>query len=126
MPDDKAEEAIAELGGERNLVVRGPKPPVIDRPEPSRGSAELPTFEKGEEVATRKAYGPALAALGAADPRIVALDGEVSNSTGVADFIEAHPDRFFEMFIAEQQMVDRKSTRLNSSHVAISYAVFCL
>ena len=105
MPDDKAEEAIAELGSERNLVVRGPKPPVIDRPEPSRGSAELPTFEKGEEVATRKAYGPALAALGAADPRIVALDGEVSNSTGVADFIEAHPDRFFEMFIAEQQMV---------------------
>ena len=36
---------------------------------------------------------------------MVALDGEVSNSTGVADFVETHPERFFEMFIAEQQMV---------------------
>src|SRR5690625_4590218 len=126
MPDDKAEEAIAELGGERNLVVRGPKPPVIDRPEPSRGSAELPTFEKGEEVATRKAYGPALAALGAADPRIVALDGEVSNSTGVADFIEAHPDRFFEMFIAEQQMVAAATGMSSRGYLAFasSFAAF--
>src|SRR5699024_3215162 len=105
MPQDKAEEAIAELGGERDLVARGPKPPVIERSQPSRGAVELPRFEKGEEVATRKAYGPALAALAAGDPRIVALDGEVSNSTGVADFVSAHPERFFEMFIAEQQMV---------------------
>ena len=105
LPQDRAEEAIAALGGERSLQVRGPKPPRIDRPAPHRGTVELPRFETGEEVATRKAYGPALSALADVDERVVALDGEVSNSTGVADFVEAHPDRFFEMFIAEQQMV---------------------
>ena len=55
-------------------------------------------------MATRKAYGDALAALGAR-PEVVALDGEVSNSTYAEEFAQAHPDRFFEMFIAEQQMV---------------------
>ncbi len=56
-------------------------------------------------MATRKAYGDALAALGGADGRVVALDGEVSNSTYSEIFHAAHPERFFEMFIAEQQMV---------------------
>jgi len=55
-------------------------------------------------VATRKAYGEALAALGAR-PDIVAMDGEVSNSTYANLFAQAHPGRFFEMYIAEQQMV---------------------
>ena len=106
IPGDKAEEAIAALGGERSLQVRGPKPPQIETADRTpRGTVQLPAFERGEEVATRKAYGPALTALADVDPRVVALDGEVSNSTGVADFVEAHPERFFEMFIAEQQMV---------------------
>ncbi|ATG53200.1 transketolase [Brachybacterium vulturis] len=106
MPEDKAEEAIDALGGERSLQVRGPKPPTLEpAPHSPRGAVELPVFTPGEEVATRKAYGPALTALAEVDPRVVALDGEVSNSTGVADFVEAHPERFFEMFIAEQQMV---------------------
>ena len=69
------------------------------------GALELPRYELGEEVATRKAYGDALAALGAADGRVVALDGEVSNSTYAEIFGAAHPERFFEMFIAEQQLV---------------------
>lgn len=106
MPEEKAEEAIASLGGERSLQVRGPMPPEGGAGTGSRrGEVELPTFELGDEVATRKAYGPALTALAEVDPRVVALDGEVSNSTGVADFVETHPERFFEMFIAEQQMV---------------------
>src|SRR5919109_5272282 len=57
------------------------------------------------EVATRKAYGDALAALGAGRGDVVALDGEVSNSTYAEIFAKAHPDRYFEMFIAEQQMI---------------------
>jgi transketolase len=56
-------------------------------------------------VATRKAYGEALAALGGDRGDVVALDGEVSNSTHAEIFRDAHPERFFEMYIAEQQMV---------------------
>jgi transketolase len=56
-------------------------------------------------VATRRAYGEALAALGAERGDVVALDGEVSNSTYSEIFAKAHPDRYFEMFIAEQQMI---------------------
>jgi transketolase len=59
----------------------------------------------GDEVATRKAYGDALKALGDARADVVALDGEVSNSTYAEIFAEAHPERYFEMYIAEQQMV---------------------
>ncbi|MER7083441.1 transketolase, partial [Saccharopolyspora kobensis] len=65
----------------------------------------LPAFEPGTEVATRKAYGEALRALGDRRGDVVALDGEVSNSTFAEMFREAHPDRYFEMYIAEQQMV---------------------
>jgi len=61
--------------------------------------------ELGQEVATRKAYGEALAALGTARGDVVALDGEVSNSTFAEIFKQAHPDRFFEMYIAEQQLI---------------------
>jgi transketolase len=56
-------------------------------------------------VATRRAFGDALAALGASNGRIVALDGEVGNSTYTGIFGEAHPDRYFEMYIAEQQLI---------------------
>jgi transketolase len=103
---DNPEEAIAELGGERNIVVRVAKP---EGGEPhvfeTTGSLELPAWELGEEVATRRAYGDALAALGAARGDVVALDGEVSNSTYAEIFRDAHPDRYFEMYIAEQQMI---------------------
>jgi transketolase len=104
---DHPEESIAELGGERNIVVDVPKPELQGEPHrfETSGPLELPTWQHGEEVATRRAYGDALAALGAARGDVVALDGEVSNSTYAEIFAEAHPDRFFEMYIAEQQMV---------------------
>ena len=63
------------------------------------------SYELGKEVATRKAYGDALAALGKARGDVVALDGEVSNSTYAEIFAKALPERYFEMFIAEQQLV---------------------
>ncbi len=107
-PADMASRAIAELGGERNLVVRGASRSVS--PEPSAaaaadGALALPAYAVGDNVATRKAYGDALVALGAHYPRVVALDGEVSNSTHADEFAKAYPDRYFEMFIAEQQLV---------------------
>jgi transketolase len=101
---DDPEHAIEELGGIRNIIVDVAKP---DRAEPHRfdtGPLELPRYEIGEEVATRKAYGEALAALGKADGLVVGLDGEVSNSTFAEIFAEAEPERYFEMYIAEQQM----------------------
>jgi transketolase len=103
---DEAKRAIAELGGERNLTVK-PRPPDPHQPL-ARGATqavELPTYKLGDKVATRKAYGDALVALGAARPEVVALDGEVSNSTYAAEFAKAYPDRYFEMYIAEQQLV---------------------
>jgi transketolase len=106
-PLDDPEAAIAELGGERDLTVRVAAPDLD--PEPHRFSvaakAGLPTWSTGEQVATRSAYGEALTVLGAARPDVVALDGEVSNSTHSDLFAKAHPDRYFEMFIAEQQMI---------------------
>jgi transketolase len=105
-PLAEAEEAIEELGGERHLQVTPAAPP--EEGEPHRfetEGGELPQWELGEEVATRNAYGDALAALGKQRGDIVALDGEVSNSTLSHVFDEAHPDRYFEMFIAEQQMI---------------------
>ncbi|HEY6796781.1 MAG TPA: transketolase, partial [Kineosporiaceae bacterium] len=123
LPSDMAERAIAELGGVRHLVVRGPRPAVAtswagtDTAGPATDArTELTTTEAtgaaaparyglGDKIATRKAYGDALVALGARNPRVVALDAEVSNSTYTSEFARAYPDRYFEMFIAEQQLV---------------------
>ncbi|HXJ19515.1 MAG TPA: transketolase [Polyangia bacterium] len=106
---DEEAKALAELGwkpGTPARVVTPAAPPASKprAPEP-QGKLELPTYAPGTEVATRAAFGDALAALGAANPRIVAIDGEVSNSTYTDRFDKAHPRRFFEIYIAEQQMV---------------------
>ncbi|MER5939866.1 transketolase [Streptomyces sp. NPDC001928] len=104
LPD--ADAAIAELGGPRDLRVRVHEPPATRALHSvPTGNLELPRWERGEKVATRDAYGQALAALGTARSDVVALDGEVSDSTRAEFFAKEHPDRFFECYIAEQQMV---------------------
>jgi transketolase len=104
---DNPEEAIEELGGARDIVVDVAKPDRSGEPHrfETSGGLELPSWDEGEEVATRRAYGEALAALGSARGDVVALDGEVNNSTYAEIFAEAHPERYFEMYIAEQQLV---------------------
>jgi transketolase len=106
LPADLAERAIAALGGPTDLRVTSPSPeegkPALT-PNPG-ANVKLPSYELGEKVATRKAYGDAIAAL-AVRPEVVALDGEVSNSTHAEEFKKVRPDGFFEMFIAEQQLV---------------------
>ncbi len=103
---DDPEAAIAELGGIRNITIDVAKPEFDGEPHRfEHGTLELPSYEVGDDVATRKAYGDALKALGDARGDVVALDGEVSNSTYAEIFRDAHPDRYFEMYIAEQQMV---------------------
>jgi transketolase len=104
LPAEMAERAIIELGGERHLTISGPRPEdgsVRTRPS---GDVSLPRYELGAKVPTRLAFGQALAAVGArAD--VVGLDGEVGNSTHMEEFAKAYPERYFEMFIAEQQLV---------------------
>jgi len=103
---DDPEAAIEELGGDRDILIEVQKPNTEPkRHEFETGPLELPSYDLGEEVATRKAYGDTLAALGKGRGDVVALDGEVSNSTYAEEFAKELPERYFEMYIAEQQMV---------------------
>ena len=105
LPPDMAERAIKELGGIRNLKVKTQKPEhAAVLKKPAAREPVLPIYKKEDKVATRKAYGDALLAL-AAIPEVVAMDGEVSNSTHADEFAKAHPERFFEVWISEQQLV---------------------
>jgi transketolase len=104
---DEAARALAELGnpaGNLRVEMAGPNPGPAARTAPAR-KYEPPRYEVGSRVATREAFGDALRALGDERTDVVALDGEVSNSTYSERFGKAHPDRFFEIFIAEQQLV---------------------
>ncbi|WP_447976853.1 transketolase [Candidatus Nitrospira bockiana] len=86
-------------------------PLEIRRPEHRVNGAKpvkpmaAPAYQPTDSVATREAFGTALAALGAANPQVVALDADVKNSTFTDKFAKQFPDRFFENFIAEQNMV---------------------
>jgi transketolase len=102
---EEAEQALEEMGGVRNIRVDVAKPEGGEAHRFEPGGGEWPAYEVGSEVATRKAYGDALAALGAERGDVVALDGEVDNSTYAEIFGEAHPERYFQMYIAEQQMI---------------------
>ncbi|PSM43120.1 transketolase [Streptomyces dioscori] len=104
LPD--ADEAIEELGGVRDLRVEVRQPQAARMLHAVRaGHLDLPRWETGDEAATRDAYGQALAALGSSRADVVALDGEVSDSTRAEFFAKEHPERFFECYIAEQQLV---------------------
>jgi transketolase len=104
LPKPMAERAIVELGGERHLTVTGLEPEAGTPRAWPDGEVSLPRYELGDKVATRLAFGQALAAVGARGT-VVALDGEVGNSTHLEEFSKAYPERYFEIFIAEQQLV---------------------
>ena len=104
---EECDRALKEIGEiDRSLQGEIALPDEI-RPErkgPDRPIKKM-DYPADKPVATRKAYGNALARIYAQFPDIVSLDGEVSNSTYAEIFKEAHPERFFEMYIAEQNMV---------------------
>jgi transketolase len=104
-PLDDPEAAIAELGGERTIAIDVSKPEPFEPRRFDSGLIELPRYDVGAEVATRKAYGDALVALGRGRGDVVALDGEVSNSTYANEFAKEIPERYFEMYVAEQQLI---------------------
>ena len=106
---EELEKALAELQGQ--FVAEGgppptPQPPrVVGRPAPRKATIGPSIYKPGDSVATREAYGAALARLAAGDDRIVALDADVKNSTFSEKFEQEHPDRFYQTFIAEQAMI---------------------
>jgi len=106
LDEEKEEQALKELGEVDTRVTGTITMPEDTKPAvPDAAEAEPLHYKLGDEVATRKAYGQALKRLYPQYPTIVGLDGEVCNSTRAKFFRDAYPDRFFEMFIAEQNMV---------------------
>lgn len=108
----EVEAALAELDAQ--IIPTSDPAPIIATPASRRSEGALPDFvaamptpayKPGDLVATREAYGTALAALGGLDDRIVALDADVKNSTFSDRFEKVHPGRFYQTFIAEQAMI---------------------
>ncbi|XP_013370710.1 PREDICTED: transketolase-like protein 2 [Chinchilla lanigera] len=131
MPKERADAIIkvieSQIQTNRNLM---PKPPIEDSPQINISNIKmtsLPAYKVDEMVATRKAYGMALAKLGHACDRVIALDGDTKNSTFSEIFKKDHPDRFIECFIAEQNMVSVAvgcATRDRTIAFASTFAAF--
>jgi transketolase len=110
---DETDRAIEEL--EAQFVPEAGERPAIPLPAKSAAEPDLPadprvlmpapSYTRGDLVATREAYGAALAALGKIDARVVALDADVGNSTFSEKFEAVAPERFYQLYIAEQAMV---------------------
>uniref|UniRef100_A0AAZ3S111 Transketolase n=1 Tax=Oncorhynchus tshawytscha TaxID=74940 RepID=A0AAZ3S111_ONCTS len=132
MPKDRAEEAIKDLESQ----IQNPNKTICpELPNEDTAPADLspltlpspPNYKIGDKVATRKAYGVALAKLGQSSPRVVALDADMKNSTFSEMFHKAYPERFVECFIAEQNMVSVAigcATRDRTVAFASTFAAF--
>lgn len=110
LPKDMAEMVMKDLqsrimNSSKHLY---PPAPVEDSPPVSLRNVRMPSapsYKAGEKIATRKAYGMALAKLGRYNERVVALDGDTNNLTYSEIFKNEHPNRFVECYIAQQNMV---------------------
>ena len=100
---DRALEELGKIDRTARGDIAAPQGMKPMKVEPA--SIPDPEYKTGDSIATRKAYGNALKRIYPRFTEIVSLDGEVSNSTMAEVFQEAYPDRFFEMYIAEQNMV---------------------
>jgi transketolase len=125
VPADREGEAIEELGGIRSITVQPPKPdpflPAVVRIVHATAAPDYP-----EGIATRKAFGETLAWLAGQRPDLVVLDGEVGNSTYTEDFDAVAPERFFQMFIAEQSIIGAQTglQALGKTAFASSFGAF--
>jgi transketolase len=109
---EEMDAAVAELERQLVPVAAGvdlaaaiPKPASRPAAPATPTALTAPPYKLGEQVATREAYGAAIARLGAADERVVALDADVKNSTFSDKFEKVFPERFYQNFIAEQVMI---------------------
>jgi len=108
MTKEEATRALAELqpSAKTGTDVAIPAPSALPAPNLTAPASYPPiSYKLGDQIATREAYGTALTRLGAADPRIVAMDGDTKNSTYAEKFFKQFPERFTECFIAEQNLV---------------------
>ncbi len=103
-PIDSVANVVAAIGGSRERVPDGAHV-RLNRTSTGGNETTDRIYRRQDMISTREAYGDALISLGDLDKRIVVLDAEVSNSTYSDKFKDQFPDRFFEMFIAEQNMV---------------------
>lgn len=104
---EEAESAIKDIAAPEDVPPFEIKKPaeMAASQDSSQADVEPPAYNPGDKIATRQSYGTALAKLGAANPLVVSLDGDVKNSTFSQVFKKEHGDRFVECFIAEQNMV---------------------
>jgi transketolase len=106
---EELDTALAELQSQfvpEDEPLPPPQPPARGaRPASTPAALDAPPYRMGDLVATREAFGAAIARLGAADDRVVALDADVKNSTFTETFEQQHPRRFYQTFIAEQVMI---------------------
>ncbi|XP_062396627.1 transketolase-like protein 2 [Sardina pilchardus] len=132
IPKDRVDALLNDLKSQiqsPNKVLT-PEMPQEDAKPVDYSPIRLPTppaYKKGDKIATRKAYGVALAKLGQNSQRVVALDGDTKNSTFSETFKKAHPDRYIECFIAEQNMVSVAigcATRDRTVAFASTFAAF--
>lgn len=131
MPKDKVEAIIKAIQNEIKDAGRlCPELPAEDAPKVVIDGIQMaspPSYKMGDKIATRKAYGLALAKLGHANNRVIALDGDTKNSTFSDIFKKDHPDRYIECFIAEQNMVSVAmgcATRNRTVAFASTFAAF--
>jgi transketolase len=112
---EEFDKALAELeaqfvpvpggGKEVNLAQQISKPTATLRAVAAPKPPAPPSYKDGDLVATREAYGTAIAKLAEVDARVVALDADVKNSTFSDRFEKVAPDRFYQNYIAEQIMI---------------------
>jgi transketolase len=106
---EELDKALAELRSQllpdEEPAFQPKLPRSVPRSAPKNGTVGPTAYKLGDSVATREAYGDAIARLGASDDRIVALDGDVKNSTFSEKFEQKYADRFYEVYIAEQAMI---------------------
>ncbi len=119
--------AASRIPAKPQSITRPAKKPIAIPPfAEGMAAAGLGSLVEKNAVATRRAYGAALLALGAADERIAALDGDVRNSTFSEMFYKKYPARFVECKIAEQNMVSVAAGMAAAGHIpfASSFAKF--
>jgi transketolase len=123
---EQAERALQELQGtDIHLTVQPRRVGEYRRPEYTPPAPLTPEYPLGEEEATRTAFGNALKKLGGSMPQLVVLDGDVKNSTRTQFFAEAYPERFFEGYIAEQNMTGAALGLAVSDKVPVAASFAC-